>query len=152
MVHQKSKSCEALLQKRIAIKGQCLIGLLILIHCDQYEDFISVLSHQSGYIHFVGEHYVYRTFPWSLSFNVNEGAQLQSIKQLKFDLRPSTARVKVELNLLDKHPKRIKLQYLDEETIRFWNTFRRLFMIIFLYVVNCNCKNQGHAETNCHLS
>ncbi|KAH0748485.1 hypothetical protein KY290_027717 [Solanum tuberosum] len=33
---------------------------------------IKVLSHQSGYIQFNGEHYGYRTFPWTLSFNPKE--------------------------------------------------------------------------------
>ncbi|WMV19716.1 hypothetical protein MTR67_013101 [Solanum verrucosum] len=58
--------------------------------------------------------------------------------------RPSTARVKVELDLLDKHPKRIKLQYLDEESSKILKHFQEIvYDNLPLYCTNC--KHQGHA-------
>ncbi|WMV33541.1 hypothetical protein MTR67_026926 [Solanum verrucosum] len=148
----------SILPKQFAIKGQCLTGLLatrhILIHCDQYDDFISILSHQSGYIQFNGEHYGYRTFPWTLSFNPKEETSRAlawlSMPATQVRSRPSITRVKVELDILDKHPKRIKLQYLDEESSKILEHFQEIvYDNLPLYCANC--KHQGHAKTNCRL-
>ncbi|KAH0699591.1 hypothetical protein KY284_013806 [Solanum tuberosum] len=103
---------------------------------------------------FNGEHYGYRTFPWTISFNPKEetsralawlsmtglptslfarksllsiastaGCPVAIDKATQVRSRPSTTRVKVELDLLDKHPKQIKLQYLDEESSKILERF-----------------------------
>lgn len=112
----------------------------ILIRCNQYNDYTSVVSHQYGYIQLNGEKYDYRTSLWTLSFNPKEetsralawlslpglptslfarksllsiasavGRPIAIDKATQVRSRPSTARVKVELDLLDQHLKRIKL-------------------------------------------
>ncbi|KAH0683369.1 hypothetical protein KY290_021955 [Solanum tuberosum] len=62
--------------------------------------------------------------------------------------RPSTARVKVILDLMDKLPKRMRLQYLDEQTGKIQEVFQEfIYDNLPLY---CNhCKHQGHDENNC---
>ncbi|KAG5616037.1 hypothetical protein H5410_015861 [Solanum commersonii] len=52
-----------------------------------------------------------------LSIALAAGRPIAIDKATQVRSRPSTERVKVELDLLDKHLKRIKLQYLDEESI-----------------------------------
>lgn len=49
--------------------------------------------------------------------------------------RPSKARVKVELDLLDKRPHRVRIHYVDEKLGRLLNDIRRLCMIICLSIV-----------------
>ncbi|KAG5600034.1 hypothetical protein H5410_031404 [Solanum commersonii] len=142
------------LHQAIVMKFSLLATRHILIRCDQYDDFISVLSHQSGYIQFNGEHYGYRTFLWTLSFNPKEETSRAlawlSMPATQVRSRPSTTRVKVELDLLDKHPKRIKIQYLDEESSKILEHFQEIvYDNLPLYCANC--KHLGHAETNCRL-
>lgn len=51
-----------------------------------------------------------------LSITSAVGKPLAIDKATQIRSRPSTARVKVLADLLDKHPKRIRLFYLDEKT------------------------------------
>ncbi|XP_070022680.1 uncharacterized protein [Nicotiana sylvestris] len=62
--------------------------------------------------------------------------------------RPSTARVKVILDLMDKLPDKIKLQFLDKQTDKMVKIFQEfVYDNLPLY---CNhCKHQGHDEKTC---
>ncbi|KAH0749274.1 hypothetical protein KY290_028506 [Solanum tuberosum] len=64
--------------------------------------------------------------------------------------RPSTTRVKVILDLMDKLPKRMHLQYLDEKTGKIQEVYQEfVYDNLPLY---CNhCKHQGHDENGCRL-
>ncbi|KAH0717056.1 hypothetical protein KY285_013087 [Solanum tuberosum] len=59
-------------------------------------------------------------------------------------------RVKVILDLMDKLPKRMRLQYLDEQTSKIQEVFQEfVYDNLPLY---CNhCKHQGHDENCCRL-
>lgn len=64
--------------------------------------------------------------------------------------RPSTARIRAILDLLDKHPKRIKLNYLDEATGKIIEHYQEC--VIDNAPAYCTfCKHQGHEDINCHL-
>lgn len=64
--------------------------------------------------------------------------------------RPSTTKVKVILDLLDKHPKRTKLNYLDEATGKIIEHYQEC--VIDNAPAYCTfCKHQGHEDINCHL-
>lgn len=62
--------------------------------------------------------------------------------------RPSTARVKVILDLMHKLPDKLRLQFLDKQTSRVLEVFQDfVYDNIPLY---CNhCKYQGHDENSC---
>lgn len=62
--------------------------------------------------------------------------------------RPSTARVKVIIDLLDKHPKNIKLQFIDEKSGK---VIEHLQEFVFDNLPSyCNvCKRQGHVGEDC---
>lgn len=64
--------------------------------------------------------------------------------------RPNTPRVKVILDLLDKHPKRVRLQSLDKITGKIIEVFQEIvYDNLPLY---CNlCKHQGHDENTCRF-
>ncbi|KAH0726124.1 hypothetical protein KY284_001989 [Solanum tuberosum] len=85
-----------------------------------------------------------------LSIALAAGRPIAIDKATQVRSRPSTARVKVELDLLDKHPKRIKLQYLDEESSKILEHFQEI-VYDNLPLYRTNCKHQGHAEINCRL-
>ncbi|KAH0748901.1 hypothetical protein KY290_028133 [Solanum tuberosum] len=57
---------------------------------------------------------------------INKATQIKS--------RPSTSRVKVILDLMEKLPNRIRLQFVDEESGKLIEVFRRLYMIIYLCI------------------
>ncbi|KAH0698187.1 hypothetical protein KY290_014406 [Solanum tuberosum] len=94
---------------------------------------------------FNGEHYGLPTSLFArkslLSIASAAGCPIAIDKATQVRSRPSTTRVKVELDLSDKHPKRIKLQYLDEESSKILERFQEIVY----------CKHQGHAEINCRL-
>jgi len=64
--------------------------------------------------------------------------------------RPSTARVKVILNILDKHPEQIRLKYIDGGTGKIVEQLQQVtYDNLPLY---CNqCKHQGHDEYTCRI-
>ncbi|KAH0685838.1 hypothetical protein KY284_016391 [Solanum tuberosum] len=84
----------------------------------------------------------------SMASAVGRPITIDKAKQNK--TRPSTVRVKVILNLRDKLPKRMRLQYLDEETGKIQEVFQEfVYDNLPLY---CNhCKHQGHDENGCRL-
>lgn len=64
--------------------------------------------------------------------------------------RPSTARVKVILDLSDKLPKRVRLQHVDNSTGKVLEVFQEI--IYDNLPAYCNvCKHQGHEEEVCRL-
>ncbi|KAH0748091.1 hypothetical protein KY290_027323 [Solanum tuberosum] len=71
-------------------------------------------------------------------------------KATQDNTRSSTARVKVILDLMDKLPKRMSLQYLDEQTDKIQEVFQEfVYDNLPLY---CNhYKHQGHDENSCPL-
>ncbi|XP_060186928.1 uncharacterized protein LOC132616506 [Lycium barbarum] len=64
--------------------------------------------------------------------------------------RPSTARLKVELDLLDKHPNHIRVQYIDEKSGKVMEHVQE-FVFGNLPLFCCYCKHQGHEENGCRL-
>lgn len=180
-VHELCK----LIPKQRGFKGNCRIGQLehkrMLIRFDLYEEYVHVSSRSIGYIHFNGDDYQYRLFPWTLLFNPKEETSRAwvwislpglppdlfaktsmlcilsvVVKPIEIDKathdksRPSTTRVKVKLHLLDNHPKRIRLQYLDT---KYGNIIEHFQEFVDDNLPRyCNyCKYQGHDEKMCHL-
>ncbi|KAG5625174.1 hypothetical protein H5410_010392 [Solanum commersonii] len=72
-------------------------------------------------------------------------------KSTQIKSRPSTARVKVILDLMKKLPNRIRLQFVDEKYGKLIEVFQEIvYDNLPLY---CNyCKHQGHDEDSCHLN
>nr|XP_033516045.1 uncharacterized protein LOC117280437 [Nicotiana tomentosiformis] len=64
--------------------------------------------------------------------------------------RPSTARVKVELDMLDKNSNRVRLQYLDTKSGKISEHFQD-FVYDNLPSYYICCKRQGHNEKLCRL-
>ncbi|KAK4707150.1 hypothetical protein R3W88_033289 [Solanum pinnatisectum] len=174
-----------LIPKQLVIKGRCLIGSLaarhLLIRCDLYEDFCSVLSKQFGYLQFNGEQHMFRNFPWTQNFNPKEetskalawvslldlppnlfarrpllsiasaiGKPIAIDKATQDRTRPSTARVKVILDLMDKHPKRVRMHFLDEQSGKLVEHYQQVvFDNLPFYCTYC--KHQGHEDDDCRL-
>ncbi|KAG5608473.1 hypothetical protein H5410_019754 [Solanum commersonii] len=174
-----------LIPKQLVIKGSCLIGSLaarhLLIRCDLYEYFCSVLSKQFGYLQFNGEQHLFRNFSWTQNFNPKEetskalawvslpnlppnlfarrpllsiasaiGKPVAIDKATQDRTRPSTARVKVILDLMDKHPKRVRLHFLDEQSGKLVEHYQQVvFDNLPLYCTYC--KHQGHEDADCRL-
>ncbi|KAH0749168.1 hypothetical protein KY290_028400 [Solanum tuberosum] len=128
---------------------------------DLNEDFVQVLSRNSGYIKFNGEEFLFRTFLWNIRFNPKEET-LKTLTWISFpDLppnhfakksllsiasavgkpvalekatqertRPSTARVNVILDQLDKHPKKLSYSSWTKIQAKLLSIIKSLFMII----------------------
>lgn len=71
-------------------------------------------------------------------------------KSTQVSSRPSTTRVKVILDLLDKHPGKVRLQYIDATTEKMIEEFQ---IIVYdnLHAYCCHCKHQVHEEVQCRL-
>ncbi|KAK4737942.1 hypothetical protein R3W88_001639 [Solanum pinnatisectum] len=126
-----------ILPKHLGTKGNCLIGLLaprqILLRFDQYEDYVLVLSHSINYLLYNGEEHQCREkttlvvvwiflpnlSPYSfakkslLSIASVVGKPISIDKATQIKSRPSMARVKVILDLMEKLPNCIRLQFVD---------------------------------------
>ncbi|KAG5598535.1 hypothetical protein H5410_029905 [Solanum commersonii] len=78
------------------------------------------------------------------------GKQIAIDKATQIKSRPSTARVKVILDLMEKLPNRIRLQFVDGKTGKLIEVFQEsVYDNLPLY---CNyCKHQGHDEDSCRL-
>ncbi|KAG5629478.1 hypothetical protein H5410_001195 [Solanum commersonii] len=64
--------------------------------------------------------------------------------------RPSTARVKIILDLLDKHPNRVRLLVLEKESGKIIEHYQKIvYDNLPLYCTHC--KHQGHEENECRL-
>ncbi|KAG5579609.1 hypothetical protein H5410_050236 [Solanum commersonii] len=64
--------------------------------------------------------------------------------------RPSTTRVKVILDLMEKLPNRIRLQFVDGRYGKLIEVFQEIVYDILPLYFNY-CKHQGHVEDNCYL-
>ncbi|KAG5571684.1 hypothetical protein H5410_061450 [Solanum commersonii] len=64
--------------------------------------------------------------------------------------RPSTTRVKVILDLLDKHPKKIKLFFVDKDSGKVIEHYQE-FVYDNLPRYCIHCKRQGHDENSCRV-
>ncbi|KAG5604740.1 hypothetical protein H5410_026232 [Solanum commersonii] len=72
---------------------------------------------------------------------INEATQIKS--------SPSTARVKVILDLMEELPNRIRLQFVDGKSGKLIEVFQEIvYDNLPLY---CNYCKQGHDEDSCHL-
>ncbi|KAG5614091.1 hypothetical protein H5410_013915 [Solanum commersonii] len=160
----------SILPKHLGTKGNCLIGLLaprqILLRFDLYEDYALALSRSVNYLLYNGEEHQCRVFPWSIGYNPKEettlavksllsiasavGKPITIDKATQIKSRPSTARVKVILDLMEKLPNRIRLQFVDGKSGKLIEVFQEIvYDNLPLY---CNyCKHQGHDEDSCRL-
>nr|XP_009773649.1 PREDICTED: uncharacterized protein LOC104223846 [Nicotiana sylvestris] len=139
----------SLLPKILSIKGHCLIGHLaprqLLLRLDQPEDFVNELARAVNSFSHSGEQHQYRVFPWTVGYNPNEETSKAAVKS-----RPSTARVKVILDLLDKLPTRIRLQHVDNASGKIVEVFQEvIYDNLPGYCIYC--KRQGHVEEMCRL-
>ncbi|OIT03820.1 hypothetical protein A4A49_02801 [Nicotiana attenuata] len=128
----------------------------LLIRCDQYEDYECCLVRAVNYIQHNGKEHQYRVFPWTVGYNPKEetsqaavwvslpnlspelfahkdllsiaaaGKPIAIDKETQIRTRPSTTRVKVIVDVLDKLPKKVRLQYLNAKTGHEENQCRRL--------------------------
>lgn len=62
--------------------------------------------------------------------------------------RPSTARVKVLINLMDKHPKRIRINIVDKNSGKIVEHYQQIVFDNLPKYCTC-CKHQGHDEKSC---
>jgi len=62
--------------------------------------------------------------------------------------RPSTARVKVLINLLNKHPKRVRINIVDKNSGRIVEHYQQIVFDNLPEYCTC-CKHQGHDENSC---
>nr|XP_016515351.1 PREDICTED: uncharacterized protein LOC107832063 [Nicotiana tabacum] len=76
------------------------------------------------------------------------GKPLAIDKAMKDRTRPSAARVKVLLDLLDKHPKNVKI-FVVEKLSGKSNNFHQKVMYDYLPMYCTCCKHQGHDENSC---
>ncbi|KAG5589764.1 hypothetical protein H5410_040278 [Solanum commersonii] len=117
---------------RPPFEGNCLIGLLaprqILLRFDQYEDYVLALSRSVNYLLYNGEEHQCRVFQWSIGYKPKEettlaksllpitsavGKPIAINKATQIKSKPSTTRVKVIFDLMEKLPNRITLQFVD---------------------------------------
>ncbi|KAG5597744.1 hypothetical protein H5410_038976 [Solanum commersonii] len=168
------KVLRSILLKHLGTKGNCLIGLLtprqILLRFNQYEDYVIVLSRLVNYLLYNGEEHqcreettlavIWISLP-NLSPDLFAKKSLLSIasaigkpiaidKATQIKSRPSTSRVKVILDLMEKLPNSIRLQFVDEKSGKLIEVFQEIvYDNLLLY---CNyCKHQGHDEHSCCL-
>lgn len=81
-----------------------------------------------------------------LSIATAVGKPIEIDKATQEKTRPSTARVKVELDLLDKLPHRSRVQYLDEKSRKMVEDFQEI--VYDNRPAYCNfCKHQAHNES-----
>ncbi|KAG5617134.1 hypothetical protein H5410_016958 [Solanum commersonii] len=115
------KVLRSILPKHLDTKGNCLIGLLaprqILLRFNLYEDYVLALSRSVNYLLYDGEEhqYLFAKKPL-LSIASAVGKPIAIYKATQIKSRPSTTRVKVILDLMEKLSNRIRLQFVDEKS------------------------------------
>lgn len=62
--------------------------------------------------------------------------------------RPSTAKVKVLINLLNKHPKRVRINIVDKNSGRIVEHYQQIVFDNLPEYCTC-CKHQGHDGNSC---
>ncbi|KAG5616263.1 hypothetical protein H5410_016087 [Solanum commersonii] len=99
-----------LIPKQCELKGECNIGLLsnrhILIRATLLEDYVHLLSKPAFFIAHKNLSFPMRTLKWDPMFNPGRRDVDMATKN---QTRPSCARVKVEVDLLQEFPKHIKI-------------------------------------------
>ncbi|KAG5601508.1 hypothetical protein H5410_032878 [Solanum commersonii] len=85
-----------------------------------------------------------------LSFASAVGKPVALDKATKKRTRPSTARVKVILDILDKHPKKIKVFFVDKDSGKVIEHYQE-FVYDNLPRYCIHCKRQGHDENSCRV-
>ncbi|WMV59685.1 hypothetical protein MTR67_053070 [Solanum verrucosum] len=64
--------------------------------------------------------------------------------------RPSTVKVKIILDLLDKHPNHVRLQFMEKESGKIIEHYQKIiYDNLPLYCTHC--KHQGHEKNKCRL-
>nr|XP_033515996.1 uncharacterized protein LOC104111582 isoform X2 [Nicotiana tomentosiformis] len=174
-----------IIPKQFDVKGSCNIGLLefrhVLVKFDLLEDYVQFLSRYTSYVKSNGGEFFFRTFPWTIGFNLREetskavvwisfpmlspnlfakksllsissavGKPLAVVKATHDRTRPSTARIKVLLDLLERHPKRVKIHIVDKSSGK--SVEHKQEVVHDNLSRYCTyCKHQGHDERLCHL-
>nr|XP_009766911.1 PREDICTED: uncharacterized protein LOC104218184 isoform X1 [Nicotiana sylvestris]XP_009766912.1 PREDICTED: uncharacterized protein LOC104218184 isoform X2 [Nicotiana sylvestris]XP_009766913.1 PREDICTED: uncharacterized protein LOC104218184 isoform X3 [Nicotiana sylvestris]XP_009766915.1 PREDICTED: uncharacterized protein LOC104218184 isoform X5 [Nicotiana sylvestris] len=83
-----------------------------------------------------------------LSIASAAGKPIAIDKSTQIKSRPSTTRVKVILDLMNKHPKRVRIQSLDKNSGKIVEVFQEIVYDNLPLYCNC-CKHQGHDEKTC---
>lgn len=83
-----------------------------------------------------------------LSIASTVGKPLALDKATQDRTRPSTARVKVLIDLMDKHPKRVKINIVDMKSGKNVEYFQQIVFDNLPKYCMC-CKHQGHEEKSC---
>ncbi|KAG5611951.1 hypothetical protein H5410_023232 [Solanum commersonii] len=111
-----SPNLRKILPQQLGFKGECNIGLLesrhVLLRFTLKEDYIAIFSKTSRSIKFAGN---------VIPFRIQK--QLDSLLMWT---RPSTARVKVEVDLLRTLPKRIRVQIKNLATDEITNVWQKI--------------------------
>lgn len=85
-----------------------------------------------------------------LSIAAAAGKPIAVDKATQDRTRPSTARVKVIIDLLEKHSNRVRLQFLEKELGKIIEHYQKIvYDNLPLYCTHC--KHQGHEENKCRL-
>ncbi|KAK4737005.1 hypothetical protein R3W88_000702 [Solanum pinnatisectum] len=149
------KVLRSILLKHLGTKGNCLIGLLAPRQ-------ILVFPWSIGYN---PKEEMMLTVVWislpNLSPDLFAKKSLLSIasavgkpiaidKATQIKSRPSTTRVKVILDLMEKLPNRIRLQFVNEKSGKLIEVFQEIVYDNLPLYYNY-CKHQGHDEDTCHL-
>nr|XP_009768788.1 PREDICTED: uncharacterized protein LOC104219761 [Nicotiana sylvestris] len=152
----------------------------LLIRFDLYSDYVLFLSRSTGYVKSKGDEFFFRTFPWTLGFNPKQETSMAVVcisfpglapnffakrslmsiasavgKAIAVDktqekTRPSAARVKVILDLLENRPKKVKLQIVDRISGKI-NVHYQEVVYDNLHKYCTFCKHQGHDDNVCRL-
>jgi len=85
-----------------------------------------------------------------ISITAAVGRTIAIDKATQVKSRPSTARVKVILDLLDHHPDKVRLQYIDSKSGKIVEDFQTI-VYDNLPAYCSHCKHQGHEDTQCRL-
>lgn len=83
-----------------------------------------------------------------MSIATAAGKPIAIDKATQSKTRTSTARVRVILDLLDKHPNSVTLQYVDEKSGKITETTQEMVYDNLPLYYSC-CKRQGHGENSC---
>ncbi|KAG5614017.1 hypothetical protein H5410_013841 [Solanum commersonii] len=147
-----------LLPIQLGTQGRCLVGWLahrhILVRFDRYDDYILAAAKTIQHLSYNGLQKQFRVFSWTIGFNPKEKTSrafpIVIDKATQDKSRPSTARVKVEIDLLANLPHRMRIQYGDQKTGKSVKQFQKFVYDNLPFYCNF-CKHQGRNESDCRL-